>query len=475
MGFKLVQKIRDLNFNDNYIRTKTLVSFYFVSFSIAVFLLLISAIVNEETKAIYIDSIQLASFIIGFIIYRITKNTILGSWIIVCLALIFEFFLLFELTKNAYGFFWYFAFPLISISVLGKYKGSLLSIFLILATVIIVRYQLFEVRVRFTPYFLTRFVTGYLVVLLLSFILEFVAQKTRRDYNNLINENRKYIQKIEKFNSQLKEAHNELMISQMDLQEANQNLDESIEYAKIIQSKLLPSKDVLTSTLKRYFLVFKPLSKVSGDFYYVNKVKKYLIFAVGDCTGHGIPGALLSVLSITLLHDIVNRDEINSSNKVLEILRERVKSTFTFFSTKDLHGLDLAFCAVHTETNIMQFSGANIPLFLIRNDELIQLKAVKNPIGYFYKEVPFKNETIELQEGDRIYLSSDGYFDQIGGEKRRKMTKRRFAETVEEVGKRGFDEQKNALLKKFYDWKGTHRQLDDVTILGFEWSFKNKE
>ncbi|MBN2893945.1 MAG: SpoIIE family protein phosphatase [Bacteroidales bacterium] len=470
MLLKQIKNIKELNFNDYYVRTNALVTMFFTG---AIFILSLFTIIELGTlktnNYIFVGTFLLVT-LVSFLLFKNTKNIRFGSWSIVLITFLFEYFLFFELTKNAYGFFWYFAFPLLAITVLGKWKGTILTFLLIISTIVIIRYQLFEVRVRFTPYFLTRFFTGYFFVWILSFIFEFVAEKTRTDYNNLIQENEKHIKKIEKFNVQLKEAHNELMISQMDLQEVNQNLDESIEYAKIIQSKLFPSNDLLQTTLKNYFLIFMPLSKVSGDFYYVNQLNEYMIFAVGDCTGHGIPGALLSVLSISLLHDIIHRDEVNSANKVLDALRERVKATFTFFSTKDLHGLDLALCAIDTKTNNLQYSGANIPLFLYRNNEVIQYDAVKNPVGYFYKEIPFVNNEITLQKGDKIYLSSDGFFDQIGGEKRRKLTKRRFVEILQEVAPKSFDEQKNVMLKYFFEWKGTHRQLDDVTILAFEWN-----
>ena len=467
---KLLYRYRKLNFNDKTTRVKSLVSFFFVVGIMALAFFLVLDLESIDYRSFVITLSFLIVSITAFLIFRKIKNLNFGSWSVVLIFFLLEFFLFFELTDNGYGFFWYFVFPLLAVSILGKYKGVFLTILLFFSTVVIVRLHLFEIKISFTQYFLTRFALGYFAVALFALIFEIVAEKTREDYQSLIFQTKKYVEKIEKFNSQLKEAHNELMISQMDLQETSQNLDESIEYAKIVQLKLFPSKQLLFSTLKKYFVIFEPLSKVSGDFYYVNEKNKFKIFAVGDCTGHGIPGALLSVLSISLLHDIIQRKEANTPAKVLELLRMRIKSMFNFFSTKDLHGLDIAFCVIDTKTNKLSFAGANLPMLFIRNNELVKYECVKNPIGYFYKEKPFENRHIKLQNGDKIYLTSDGYYDQMGGEKRRKMTKRRFIETLKNISSKPFFEQKQILMKNFIDWKGEQSQIDDVTILGIEWT-----
>ncbi len=469
---KLLLKYKNLNFNDNIVRTKALVVFFHIFVSLVVLSLIIF---EKDISFRNIDTLILIFFLFCSVFSLISlkfikKYWIFGSYSIVSLAFLFEFFLFFELTKNAYGFFWYFAFPIFSISILGKNKGAVYALVLIILTTLIVRFNLFDVKVHFTRYFIVRFAIGYLLVFILSYIFEFFAQKTRNDYKFLFEKTEKYIEKIEKFNTQLKEAHNELLISQMKLQEANQNLDESIDYAKIIQSKLLPSDDMLEMTLNKYFLIFKPLSRVSGDFYYVNKLNDKLILSVGDCTGHGIPGALLSVLSVSLLHDVVNNTEISSPKNVLETMRLRIKLNFNFFSEKDMHGLDLAYCSIDLNTKELTYAGAFIPLFVLSENKVEMFDAVKNPIGYFYKENPFVQTKIKLKNNDKIYLSTDGFFDQIGTGKRRKLTKAKFGEIIQSIADLDLSEQSKFLLDYFDKWRGKQKQLDDITVLGFEWN-----
>jgi serine phosphatase RsbU (regulator of sigma subunit) len=228
----------------------------------------------------------------------------------------------------------------------------------------------------------------------------------------------------EKLSKQLDTTQTQKLI----IEKVHKNITDSITYAKSIQDALLTSKKIIKSYFDEYFLIFKPKEVVSGDFYYVNKIGDYIIFAVADCTGHGVPGGFITILGITYLHEIVRQAEIKDAGEVLNNLRQRIKATFRTFGTDNQNGLDIAFCAINIKTNILQYSGANNPIFIIRNNKLNEYSPTKNPIGFYPLEKDFVNSEIQLCENDLIYLFSDGLQDQFGGNDLRKFQKNRLKE-----------------------------------------------
>ena len=270
--------------------------------------------------------------------------------------------------------------------------------------------------------------------------------------------------------TKLKKAEQEIIESKEAIEEAHKNITDSINYARTIQEALLTNNEIISSLFKDYFLFFKPKEIVSGDFYYVNKVNEYIIFAIADCTGHGVPGGFLTMLGITFLHEIVYHYETNNPGTALNLLRARIKSTFMAFSSQQNNGLDIALCAIDVSTNILQFAGAFNPLWIIRNNELIEYKATRNPIGFYPKEVDFENHEIELCDNDKLYLFSDGYQDQFGGDKNKKFTKRRLKALLLEIHQLPMIEQKNIINDKLQKWKRDYEQVDDITVMAIKWT-----
>ena len=268
---------------------------------------------------------------------------------------------------------------------------------------------------------------------------------------------------------ELRQNNEEQRILKENLEKNHKEITDSIAYAKTIQDGLLTKKEFIDLYLKDYFLLFKSKNQVGGDFYYINKINKYLIFTVADCTGHGVHGGFLTMLGITYLHDIVRQDDVHNSAQVLNIMRSRFKETFRGFGTKSHIGLDIALCVVDTETNQLQYAGAFNPLWIIRQGKLVEYKPKRNPIGFYPIEEPFDNNVIQLEKNDLLYIFSDGFRDQIGGERNRKYTTQRFKETFMSIHTLSMSEQKATLLKIYYDWVGNSEQLDDITILGVKW------
>jgi serine phosphatase RsbU (regulator of sigma subunit) len=245
----------------------------------------------------------------------------------------------------------------------------------------------------------------------------------------------------------------------------------SMRYAGMIQHALLPDKDFLDTLIKEYFVLFLPRDIVSGDFYYAFCNREYMCLAAGDCTGHGVPGALMSILGISFLNEVLQLKVNMKANRILNLMREKVMKalhqTGDKSPTKD--SIDVGLCLIDCNSNSMQFSGANRPLIRIRRGELTEFKPDLMTIGLApLKESAFTNIRIDIQPGDIFYLFSDGYADQFGGIANKKLKLRYFKRLLESVSHMPMEEQKDHLEKSFMDWKGAEPQVDDVLVFGFK-------
>jgi PAS domain S-box-containing protein len=262
------------------------------------------------------------------------------------------------------------------------------------------------------------------------------------------------------------EYENKLKESKETLEQIHNDLSDNINYAKSIQEALFTSDNIIDSFLNDYFIMFQPRDNVSGDFYYVNKFEDSIIIAAADCTGHGVSGAFLTVLGITFLHDIVSRNDINDPGSVLDQLREKVKETYKTFGSNRNDGLDIALCVLNTKTKELSYSGAYNPLWIVRENKLIEYKATRNPIGVYVNEKEFEVHNIQLIEGDSFYIFSDGYADQFGGENGKKFKYDPLKKLIIKNSSLPMKKQKDRLVENFNQWKGKNDQVDDVTFIG---------
>jgi len=247
-------------------------------------------------------------------------------------------------------------------------------------------------------------------------------------------------------------------------------LEESLRYAGSIQSALLPSERLIKRVFPESFILFKPRDIVSGDFYWVQKRNSVIAVAAVDCTGHGVPGAFMSILGISFLNEIVHKC-IPKANVILNRLRENVMKTLHQTGERSEHkdGMDLALCVIDIDKKELQFSGAFNPMYLIRNEELIEVRGDKMPIGIApLEEKAFTNKTMDLLREDQIYIFSDGFADQFGGPDDRKFRYRPFKELLLGIHKQNMEKQKSLLDKKFNQWKGELEQVDDVLVIGLK-------
>ena len=250
-------------------------------------------------------------------------------------------------------------------------------------------------------------------------------------------------------------------------------LEDSIRYASYIQSAILPPIKMLFKEFPDSFLYFEPKNMVSGDFYWFMKKRDLFFIAVADCTGHGVPGAFMSILGMTFLNEIVNQDKVPRANNILNIMREKVMKALnqTGGNNDQKDGMDIALCIINTSTNELQYAGAYNPLYIIRNKKLNEIKGDRMPIGiHAVEESPFNNHYFQLKANDQLYLFTDGYVDQFGGPEQKKFKYRRLKKLLVDISEKPMFKQYQILHDTFYDWKDEFDQIDDVLVLGFKYT-----
>lgn len=315
---------------------------------------------------------------------------------------------------------------------------------------------------------------GLFLLLILAFLIYRNYRTKAKSNKKLLEKNAMITQQNEEIKTQadyLANANEEITLQKESLQEKNQQITASIEYARRIQTALLRGEGLLEENLADHFILWKPRDIVSGDFYWIREINNHLLIVAADCTGHGVPGALMSMLGIAFLNEITRSSPAEAPNQTLEQLRQQVKDALiqNEQSEQRSEGIDMGFCSINLDTNQMQYAGAFNPLYLIRNGSLQIFKATRNPIGTHMVERPFAEHTIQLQKGDRFYMFSDGVPDQIGGEKGFKFKNAQLRNILLNTAGRPMTTQKAMLEEKITGWMGTaYKQIDDILVLGGE-------
>lgn len=260
-----------------------------------------------------------------------------------------------------------------------------------------------------------------------------------------------------------------------EIERKNILITDSIDYAKSIQELILPDQVKIQQLFPESFILYKPKSTVSGDFYWMRKMGSRLICAVTDCTGHGVPGAFMSLLGFNMLENVVKKDKIVQPSKILDALNKEVVTRLaqSAENINDIkHGMDIALITIDTDTNQLQYSGAHNPIYIIRNQELIEIKANKMTIGFDNKDhsILYTNQTMELQKGDMIYLFTDGFPDQIGGPQRKKFYYPPFRELLRSLSLFHPETQRQKLEEAHVNWLGGRfEQTDDILVMGIRY------
>ncbi len=284
------------------------------------------------------------------------------------------------------------------------------------------------------------------------------------------------IAQLESYTYQLEEKVKERTMKiekqKEEIEEQKKHITDSIYYARRIQNAILPSFNMISLHLDNYFIYYLPKDIVSGDFYWVHEVEGLFMVAAVDCTGHGVPGAFMSIVGFNQLNYAVTVRKARSASQILDELNKGVITTLNEntgdTSIKD--GMDMALCVFDLKNKKAEFAGANNPLVLIRDNKIIRYKGDRFPIGAYESSQPqsFTNNEIDLMDGDCLYLFSDGYPDQFGGLDGKKFMYKRFEELLLEVHSLPMEGQKETLNKKLLKWKGSNDQVDDILVIGIK-------
>jgi serine phosphatase RsbU (regulator of sigma subunit) len=285
-------------------------------------------------------------------------------------------------------------------------------------------------------------------------------------------------------NSKLQEKNEEIILQNSEITrqrdkitEQKEEITDSLQYASKIQAAILPPLSCLEQAAKHSFILYRPRDIVSGDFYWLSPHGKYLYICAADCTGHGVPGAFMSMLGLTYLNEIVNAENILETDQICNQLREAIIKSINPEGGQQLRkdGMDLAICRIDRSCGMLQFSGAYNSACIARNGQIISLKADKMPIGLSdLKDKPFSKEEFQLQEADCIYLYSDGYPDQFGGPKGKKFMSKQLKQLLADISGKEPEEQHSALEYAIDSWMQGHEQIDDIVVIGIKagkWAF----
>jgi len=320
-----------------------------------------------------------------------------------------------------------------------------------------------------SPLTVDEFITngGLLVLTVLIFCVFLIRNRYRLTYKEI------------KSRLELEKSKALIEYQKEEVDEKNEEIISSLRYAKRLQEALLPPKNLLdTFFQENYFILYNPRDIVCGDFYWARKIKTtpttgqskdYLLIAVADCTGHGVPGAFMSLLGSNFLHQSAVEKGVNTPAEALDFLNQKIITTLNhgYGEAEIRDGMDISFIAIDLANKQLAYSGANNPIYIVRNKKLETFKANKQAIGNMNDVVlPYDNVVTQLQPNDCIYLFTDGYADQFGGPKGKKLMRKQFEETLIAASDKPMKEQRQILENTFNNWKGNLEQVDDVCVVG---------
>lgn len=340
---------------------------------------------------------------------------------------------------------------------------------------------------------------GGIALILIILVLVYRMFKSKHKANELLHKQKAEIEdqatELYTQNEEIQAQRDEMAFQRANLEEVHLSVKDSIAYAKNIQNAMLPNRKDLAKRFDDSFVFFKPKDIVSGDFYWWTEVENHTIITAADCTGHGVPGAFMSMLGVSFLREIVNKEYITHTGVILRRLRKEIIKSLKQKTDSDSltirDGMDMSLISINHETNILQYSGANNPLYIVKSKKLnveskmenfikeleldklsgfklYEFRPDKMPIALYDKMDKFAAHEIQLEKGDQVYLFSDGYPDQFGGPKGKKFKHKAFKNLLLENASKPMSVQNKILEDSFVDWQGMEEQVDDVVVLGIK-------
>ena len=275
--------------------------------------------------------------------------------------------------------------------------------------------------------------------------------------------------KVKERTIELEKKKAQIEVQRDEIVRQNEEITSSITYARRIQEAILPTNQLLEKNFSEHFVMFKPRDIVSGDFYWIAESRSFMYFAVADCTGHGVPGAFMSMLGISLLNEITGEGTIDlNTGEILDILREKIISALhqQGKDEQSSDGMDITLCKYIRKDKSLEYSGAFNPLLHFRGNRLTEFKADRQPIGFFEKSRKFTLQRIKIKKGDSLYLLSDGYYDQFGGPNDKRYSTKKLKSTLTGLAEFPMKKQLEMLEENLHLWMGDQEQVDDIIVLG---------
>ena len=407
--------------------------------------------------------ISFCPFIVSCILLFLNKKQLfaLTKWLTFSFIIIFISSITIITGKDS-GFIIYFIPGILFPSILFQRKKIIIgfsSFVVLLLIVVFFMADSFEPIIKLTPKELIFHQISCLVgALLITFLIIWYFRSTNLEYEEIIINN----------NKDLTLYNSKINLQKIKLEAKNKDITDSINYASRIQQAILPSNQKIAKHFTNYFLLHLPKDILSGDFYWVEAVNNRIYLAVADCTGHGIPGSMVSVVCNNALNRSVQEFHLKDPNVILNKTRALVIEAFDDNEKTIRDGMDISLCCIDKTTNKLLFSGANNPIIIIRNNQLITLEADRQPIGKYSFGKPFTQQEITLTSDDIVYLYTDGFADQFGGERGKKYKSANLVKFFIKNSKLTLRNQKDALEEEFTNWKSDFDQIDDVCIMGFK-------
>ena len=296
-------------------------------------------------------------------------------------------------------------------------------------------------------------------VLLIAFVYLLVMSQTKN-----LNKTRKLLKEK---NQALDKIEQQMLMLEL----RDKDMTDSLIYAQRIQEALLPSEDYFRKYFKDSFVLFRPKDIVSGDFYWIDEKEEKIFVVAADCTGHGVPGALMSVIGLEIIDKTINEDNIENPSAILSVMNKGLEKTFSReknIGTIIRDGMDIGLCVIDKKKKKIEYAGAFFPLYLIRDDSLIEIKGDKIIIGMNPEGLSYTRHEFDLRKDDIIYIFSDGYVDQFGGTENKKFMYRRFRYLLLTIHRFPVNDQKSILEENIKTWMNGNSQIDDIMVIGFK-------
>ncbi len=415
---------------------------------------------NSSFEAAIISSI---TFIISPLLFLLIKNKIynVAKWLIILFLIVFISSTTILAGKDS-GMVVYFIPGVLFPTIIFQSKKAILGLSSFIIAVSIIVFIISHLNKPFLIiaekelifYSISSLIGSSLITLLIIWYF----RSTNLEYEEIIINN----------NKDLTLYNSKINLQKIKLEAKNKDITDSINYASRIQQAILPSNQKMAKHFTNYFLLHLPKDILSGDFYWVEAVNNRIYLAVADCTGHGIPGSMVSVVCNNALNRSVQEFNLKDPNVILNKTRALVIEAFDDNEKTIRDGMDISLCCIDKTTNKLLFSGANNPIIIIRNNQLITLEADRQPIGKYSFGKPFTQQEITLTSDDIVYLYTDGFADQFGGERGKKYKSANLVKFFIKNSKLTLRNQKDALKEEFTNWKSDFDQIDDVCIMGFK-------